>query len=42
MYPYVVKDKQVNTTTDRLWIHTTPATYVKFDSWLTGSKPYAR
>lgn len=42
VYPYVVKDKQVNTTTDRLWIHTNPTTYVNFDSWLTGSQPYAR
>lgn len=42
IYPYVQKDLQANTTTERLWIHKDPNTYVNFDSWLTGSQPFAR
>lgn len=42
VYPYVVKDQMANTTTERLWIHKDPTTYVIFEAWLNGTQPYAR
>ncbi|WP_382161572.1 toll-Interleukin receptor [Hydrogenophaga sp. ANAO-22] len=42
VYPYVQKDLVRNTSSERLWIHRNPSTYVLFDDWLKGIEPFQR
>lgn len=42
MYPYIQKDTTQGTGKMALWVHDDAETYINFDSWLAGSKPYKR
>ncbi|QDS89509.1 hypothetical protein EC9_37090 [Rosistilla ulvae] len=41
MYPYIDKANDTNGNL-KLWVYEDPDTYVSFDAWLSGTKPYKR
>jgi len=41
-YPYCVEAQGQTTTKNFLWICETHDTYIRFDKWLNGDKPYSR
>lgn len=42
LYPYVDIEKQSNSSQSILWVNESNDTYVRFDLWLEGKKPYKR
>lgn len=42
IYPYAIEAPITNTTTKKLWIFESADTYVLFDQWVNGLKPYKR
>lgn len=42
LYPYVLVGEIANTTKRTLWLHTRPDTYVIYEAWMKGTRPYRR
>jgi hypothetical protein len=42
LYPYVDEAQMDGANTPKLWVNESMDTYVRFDAWLSGKKPYKR